>query len=206
MPLLAITDQVRYFSISRPLNPRSFRRITDIRFISHTSGKSTLANVLLRIFDFDSGQLLINGIDIRSFDPEDYHSHITTLFQTFSKFNASVRENVGIGDIKKEFKDSAVNKAACEAGASSLVQSLPKGLDTQLECIGNDFPPPYTPGTSYSSEINARHGLSGGEVRTRFRSSNHFPSVTSRIDFTVAESCDLPRADARKHRRLASFR
>lgn len=121
--------------------------------------------MLLRIFDFAEGELLINGVDIRRLDPEEYHSHITTLFQTFSKFNASMRENVGIGNIKKEFKDCAIYKAASEAGARGLVQSLPRGLDTQLECIGNDFPPPYTPGTSYASELNSRHGLSGGEVK-----------------------------------------
>ncbi|TDL29759.1 P-loop containing nucleoside triphosphate hydrolase protein [Rickenella mellea] len=129
------------------------------------SGKSTLANVLLRIFDFDDGQLLINGTDIRRLDPNEYHSHVTALFQVFSKFNATVRENVGIGDVGRAFADSSVYQAACTAGAGKLIQSLPRGLDTQLECMGHESlayghfgpPPPY-------SELpNARHGLSGGE-------------------------------------------
>ena len=107
----------------------------------------------------------MNGVDIRHYEPDDYHSHVTALFQTFSKFNASLRENVGIGNVSKGFSDKAVHKATCEAGACNLVHSLPRGLDTQLECMGHDRMP-FAPGSPYASESqDTRHGLSGGEVR-----------------------------------------
>ncbi|KAI5124796.1 hypothetical protein M0805_005430 [Coniferiporia weirii] len=134
------------------------------------SGKSTLANILLRIYDFDASsspdkpsQLLINGVDIRRLMPADYHQHVTALFQVFSKLNATVRENVGIGNIRSQFRDQAVHEAAVRAGAGRLVKSLPQGLDTNLECMGlgmgafGDIP-------FGGGEVeNGRQGLSGGE-------------------------------------------
>ena len=143
------------------------------------SGKSTLANILLRIFDFDPSlspekpsRLFINGVDIRRYDPDDYHRHVTALFQTFSKLNATVRENVGIGDVGSQFSDHVIREAAIRGGASKLLKSLPRGLDTNLESMGfgmsafgdNSF-------TAVETE-NERQGLSGGEVCTACRNSN----------------------------------
>lgn len=134
-------------------------------------GKSTLANILLRIFDFDpsssekSSQLLINDVDIRRLDPEDFHEHVTALFQVFSKLNATVRENVGIGDVRSHFTDHAIREAAHKAGAGRLLKSLPRGLDTNLDCIGLGM------GGSFHETLpgvcdleNERQGLSGGEA------------------------------------------
>jgi len=53
--------------------------------------------MLLRILDFDEGELLVNGVDIRSLDLADYHRRVTAVFQAFSKFNSTVKENVGVG-------------------------------------------------------------------------------------------------------------
>lgn len=153
-----------------------------------TPGKSTLANVLLRIFDYDSPsstsestdsepELLINGLPIRHLDPAEYHSHVTALFQVFSKLNATVRENVGIGNVGDGFSDKAVEEAARRAGAGKLVRGLPRGLDTRLECMGLGMgmgagmgEPLERPGDEgYESGVasDARQGLSGGEVSNR---------------------------------------
>lgn len=130
-----------------------------------------MANILLRIFDFDAShssekpsQLLINGVDIRHLSPADYHQHVTALFQVFSKLNATVRENIGIGNIRSEFRDHAIREATSRAGAGRLLNSLPRGLDTNLESMGlglgafGDMP--YESGKLE----NGRQGLSGGEV------------------------------------------
>ncbi|KAH8118536.1 P-loop containing nucleoside triphosphate hydrolase protein [Phellopilus nigrolimitatus] len=134
------------------------------------SGKSTLANILLRIFDFDASaspdkpsQLLINGTDIRRISPTDYHRHVTALFQVFSKLNATVRENVGIGDVRSQFTDHAIREAAARAGAGRLLKSLPRGLDTNLECMGLGLGA-FGDSSFGSGELdNGRQGLSGGE-------------------------------------------
>lgn len=123
------------------------------------------------MFDFDASrshekpsQLFINDVDIRRLSPVDYHQHVTALFQVFSKLNATVRENVGIGNIHSEFRDHAIREATSCAGAGRLLSSLPRGLDTTLESMGIGLgafgDTPYE-----SGELdNGRQGLSGGEV------------------------------------------
>lgn len=137
------------------------------------SGKSTLANILLRIFDFDPSlspempsQLLINDVDIRKLNPNDYHQHVTALFQVFSRLNATVRENVGIGDVGSRFADHAIREAAIRGGAGKLVNSLPRGLDTNLECMGFGMSAFGDSSLTIAESENERQGLSGGEVCT----------------------------------------
>lgn len=124
-------------------------------------GKSTLAKVLLRILDFDAGDLLVNGVDIRRLAPADYHRHVSAVFQDFSKFNASLRENVGLGYVPKLHSLPAVSRAVHLGGADTLLDTLPHGLKTKLDC--SDALPPAYPGTPVSARQH--HGLSGGEVR-----------------------------------------
>lgn len=125
------------------------------------TGKSTLAKVLLRMVEFD-GDLLINGIDIRRYHPPDYHKHLTAVFQGFSKFNSTLRENVGLGNINKLGDRDAILEAVHLAEADLLVESLPSGLQTILDSPG--FESFTYPGSPRSP---SRHGLSGGEVRIR---------------------------------------
>ncbi|KAG8218348.1 P-loop containing nucleoside triphosphate hydrolase protein [Butyriboletus roseoflavus] len=122
------------------------------------SGKSTLAKVLLRILDFDHGELLVNGVDIRRLSPADYHRRITAVFQDFSKFNATVRDNVGLGYVHKLHSHAAVSHAVHLGGADSFVDTLPNGFKTRLDSS------PACPGTLPSDTSSRQHqGLSGGQ-------------------------------------------
>jgi len=138
----------------------SLETMDSTRSIRYT-GKSTLAKILLRILDFDRGSLLVNGVDIRSLDPVDYHKHTSAVFQGFSKFNSTVIENVGLGNVGKIGCMPAIRKAVHLAEADGLVGSLPKGLRTVLETPGfESIPYPGMIGRNHQQ----RHGLSGGEV------------------------------------------
>jgi len=125
------------------------------------SGKSTLAKILLRVVDFDRGSLLVNGVDIRRYNPVDYHRHLTAVFQGFSKFSSTVKENVGIGNIEKMSHRQSIEEAIHLAEADNVVQSLPNGLKTHLESPG--FESVSYPGSIGSYYHSNRHGLSGGE-------------------------------------------
>ncbi|KZT27049.1 P-loop containing nucleoside triphosphate hydrolase protein [Neolentinus lepideus HHB14362 ss-1] len=126
------------------------------------SGKSTLAQILTRILDFDAGELLVNDVDIRRYDPEEYHRHVSTIFQGFSKFNASVAKNVGVGYIEHLYNPGEIQHAVKLAGASHIVDALPQGLKTRLDASGSDSSYPQMPGLQpWPSSTN--HGLSGGE-------------------------------------------
>lgn len=123
------------------------------------SGKSTLAKVLLRIIDFE-GQLRVNDVDIRRYDPADYHKHTTAVFQNFSKYNSTVRENVGLGSVESLSRRSVVEAAVHLAQADTIVDALPHGLQTMLESPG--FETLSYPGMP-QSQSSRHHGLSGGE-------------------------------------------
>lgn len=117
------------------------------------SGKSTFLNVLLRLYDFDGGTFRINDVDVRSYEPEDLHAHTSAVFQDFSQFNASLRENVGVGCVGDMNSDVAIEQALQAGGGSQLLQKLPDGLDSELDdgysfCFGG---------------MGDRRSLSGGE-------------------------------------------
>ncbi|EPT02731.1 hypothetical protein FOMPIDRAFT_128800 [Fomitopsis schrenkii] len=128
------------------------------------SGKSTLAKILLRIYDFDSGEILVNGVDIRRYSPEDYHSRCTAVFQDFARYNGSAQENIGVGYVDKMRCPYTLDTAMRLAGAKETVCALPLGLKTKLDIAGQDGRSfegdqlVQSPGPAYGCQ-----GLSGGE-------------------------------------------
>jgi ABC-type multidrug transport system fused ATPase/permease subunit len=160
LQLLGTTDQAS--SVAKNILMDKF--IADLILVVGVQlGKSTLAKILLRILDFDQGDLLVNGVDIRRLSPAEYHRHVTTVFQGFSKFNSTVRENVGLGYVQKLQSQAAVSRALGLGGADTFVDTLPNGLKTKLDGSGFDS----MPSTSYlgCGMSSRQHGLSGGEVR-----------------------------------------
>ena len=132
-------------------------------------GKSTLAHILLRIFDFDGGELLINDVPIQHYEPFELHSHMSAVFQSFSKHNGTAKENIGVGYVEDMDSPLAIKKAARLAKATHIIDSLPEGLDTKLDASGFYSSPCFTPAT-FNGFMGERpsypyHGLSGGEVR-----------------------------------------
>ncbi|KAI0301874.1 P-loop containing nucleoside triphosphate hydrolase protein [Multifurca ochricompacta] len=91
------------------------------------SGKSTLGKVLSRIIDFHSGELLINGTDVRRYDPAELHRATTAVFQGFCKYNGTVAENVGVGYIPDLDRPTALRKAVhlAEAGMGACGTRAP---------------------------------------------------------------------------------
>ncbi|MDI9633254.1 MAG: ABC transporter ATP-binding protein/permease [Methanolinea sp.] len=91
------------------------------------SGKSTIAHLLLRLYDPDSGRILVNGRDLREYDITTYRSLVGYVSQEPFVFNGTVRENITFG---REFSDAEVMHAAKIAHAHEFIMDLPKGYDT----------------------------------------------------------------------------
>lgn len=94
------------------------------------SGKSTLLSLLLRFYDPEMGRVLFDGVDGRDIALADIRSHMGVVFQETALFNASLRDNVQLGD--SELTDAALQNALIGAGLSDVMQRLPEGLDTRL--------------------------------------------------------------------------
>lgn len=94
-------------------------------------GKTTLLKLLLRLYDTDEGQVLINGIDIRKFDLQQLRHGIGTVFQDFVRFYCTAEENISFGDVT-HFDSDRVRYAAELSGADTFINRLPKGYATPL--------------------------------------------------------------------------
>jgi ATP-binding cassette subfamily B protein len=96
------------------------------------AGKSTLIKLLCRFYDPQSGQIMLDGVDLRDFDVEDLRSSLSVLFQIPVSYDASVRENIAIGDLALSHDLDAVRAAARSAGVDEIVRRLPRGYETLL--------------------------------------------------------------------------
>ena len=85
---------------------------------------------------------------------------ISAVFQGFSKFDGTVKENVGVGFVDKVHSRATVEKAVTLGGADSVVNSLSNGLQTYIDSSGLDSAS-FFPSQDTS---NIQHGLSHGEV------------------------------------------
>ncbi|KAH9062011.1 P-loop containing nucleoside triphosphate hydrolase protein [Lactarius vividus] len=129
------------------------------------SGKSTLGKVLSRIVDFNSGELFINDVDVRRYDPAELHKATTAVFQSFCKYNGTVAENVGVGYIPDLDHPTALRRAVHLAEGDHIVRSLPHGINTRLDALGLDSMSYSSAGMGASGTRApwTSHGLSGGE-------------------------------------------
>jgi ATP-binding cassette subfamily B protein len=93
-------------------------------------GKSTLANLLLRLYDPQEGRVLIDGRDIREYTLVSLRSQISVVLQDTLLFAASVRENIGYG--APDSSPDAIEEAARLANAHEFILALPQGYDTVL--------------------------------------------------------------------------
>lgn len=100
------------------------------------AGKSTLVRLLARLYDPDSGSVIIDGNDIKSMDPEKYRKLLSVVFQDFMLYNLSAGENIRMGDLKSGNGYEKIRQAASVTGIDKLLSALPDGYDTS---IGNLF-------------------------------------------------------------------
>jgi len=92
------------------------------------AGKTTIAALLPRFYELDSGSISIDGIDIRDMTQESLRSQIGLVQQDVFLFGGTIRENIAYGRLGAS--DEAVMDAARRARLDELIRSLPDGLDT----------------------------------------------------------------------------
>lgn len=99
------------------------------------SGKSTIARLLLGLYQPKQGAILVDGIDIRQIDPGDLRRNIGSVLQNVWLFSGTVRDNIAIGATRP--KDEDILSAAQIAGVSQFIDKNPAGYD-QLLSEGGD--------------------------------------------------------------------
>ena len=94
------------------------------------AGKTTIVNLLTRFYDIDSGQISIDGQDIRTLKIDDLRRQVGLVLQDTFLFAGTVMDNIRYGRL--EATDEEVKAAATLANADPFIQRLPQGYDTQL--------------------------------------------------------------------------
>jgi ATP-binding cassette, subfamily B, bacterial len=95
------------------------------------SGKSTLVKLVPRIFDVDSGQVLIDGVDVRDWNLDSLRSQISTIEQDIVLFSRPVAENIAFS-LGQRADRAAVEQAARDAQADEFIAALEDGYDTVI--------------------------------------------------------------------------
>jgi ATP-binding cassette subfamily B protein len=104
-----------------------------VALVGHNgAGKSTLIKLLCRFYDPSAGRILIDGVDLRDVDPVALRRQITVLFQEPVHYHASVRENIGFGDLDGLSDQSRIWQAASDAGALDPIERLPGEFEAVL--------------------------------------------------------------------------
>lgn len=99
--------------------------------VGHTgAGKSSLVRLIARFYEFQDGELLIDGRDIRTFDLAQYRRHVGLVPQAPFLFSGTVADNIRYG--RPEASDAEVVQAALKLGGGEWVQDLPQGLATDV--------------------------------------------------------------------------
>lgn len=102
-----------------------------VAVVGHTgSGKTTLVNLIPRLFDPTSGTVEVGGVDVRRYDPEELRRQIGFIPQETFLFSATLAENIAWG--VREATPEQIRGAAEIAGLASDIDSFPKGLDTMI--------------------------------------------------------------------------
>ncbi len=96
------------------------------------AGKTTLIKLLTRLYDPTEGQILLDGVDLREYDPDQLRRRIGVIFQDFVKYQLTARENIGFGQIDQIDDDARIRDSAERGGADDVVAELPEGMDTML--------------------------------------------------------------------------
>ena len=97
-------------------------------------GKTTIVKLMTRMYDVTSGQILLDGIDLREYNIEDLWKNIGVIFQDFMRYDMTVADNIATGLIQERSNDFRIRAAAFKSLAENVVHKLPLDYDQMLGC------------------------------------------------------------------------
>jgi ATP-binding cassette subfamily B protein len=96
------------------------------------AGKTTLAKLLCRLYDPTTGAITLDGVDLRHYATQDLRRSISVVFQDYSRYELTARENIWLGNINVPSDDQHLDPAARKAGVDPVIAQLTDGYDTLL--------------------------------------------------------------------------
>ena len=96
------------------------------------SGKTTLIKLLTRLYDPTAGRILLDGLDLQEWDVEALRQRVGVIFQDFGRYQFSVGENIGAGDVRHIDDRERWQDAATTGLAAPFIEEMPDSYETQL--------------------------------------------------------------------------
>ncbi len=96
------------------------------------AGKTTLIKLMTRLYDPTEGEILLDGQNIKNYDVKELYAIYGIVFQDFSKYAVTAKENITFGDIYREYDEQRLEYAAKQSSSYEFLSKLPDGYDTPL--------------------------------------------------------------------------
>lgn len=96
------------------------------------SGKTTLIKLLNGLYDDYKGNILINGIEIKTINKDSLRLSLATLFQDYNKYQFTIKDNIGFGSINRLNDDDKIRESAYKGGAENFINQLPNNYNQQV--------------------------------------------------------------------------
>src|SRR5437773_1711640 len=138
-----LRGEIRFENVSFAYPAAEKQALTDLSFTikagetlavvgRNGAGKTTLFKLICRLYDPLDGRILIDGVDIREFEPTELRRQIGAMFQDYVDYQATASENIGLGSVSDITDREAIVSASKQAGSDDLIGALPDGYDTAL--------------------------------------------------------------------------
>ena len=109
-----------------------------VAFVGATgAGKTTIINLLSRLYEVQRGRILVGGVDIRSIPQADLRRRVATVLQDVFLFNGSVADNISLG--RTDLDRRQIEQAARVVEAHDFIARLPEGYETEVRERGTNF-------------------------------------------------------------------
>ena len=128
-----------YDGVNQILEDISFsvKKGETIAFVGHTgSGKSSIINVLMRFYEFQSGRVLIDNVDIRNYSHQELRKNMGLVLQEPFLYHGTIKSNIAM---YQEISDEEVKAAAEFVDADAFIQELPQGYNSPVSERGSSF-------------------------------------------------------------------
>jgi ATP-binding cassette subfamily B protein len=109
-----------------------------IGLVGHSgAGKSTITNIITRLYDVEEGSVEIDGVNVRDIEPNDLHRRIGMVLQETHLFSGTIAENIAYARSDATFEE--IVSAAKKANAHDFIMKLPDGYETELGKKGTNL-------------------------------------------------------------------
>jgi len=96
------------------------------------AGKTTLIKLLTRLYDPTEGRILLDGVDLREYDPAELRRQVGVIFQDYLRYQMTMAQNIAVGNIDRQADRELIEAAARQSLAHVLAERLPAQYDQEL--------------------------------------------------------------------------